>query len=40
VRIVTSISEALDVVIKLDDLKNETGVVRSIKKFFGKETTA
>ncbi len=40
VHIVTSISEALDVVIKLDDLKNETGVVRSIKKFFGKETTA
>jgi hypothetical protein len=40
VRVVTSISEALDLVIKLDDLKNETGVVRSIKKFFGKETTA
>jgi hypothetical protein len=40
VRIVTSISEALDVAIKLDDLKTETGVVRSLKKFFGKETTA
>jgi hypothetical protein len=40
VRVVTSISEAIDVVIKLDDLKNETGVVRSLKKFFGKETTA
>jgi hypothetical protein len=40
VRVVTSISEALDLVIKLDDLKNETGVVRSLKKFFGKETTA
>jgi hypothetical protein len=40
VRVVTSISEALDVVIKLDDLKNEIGVVRSIKKFFGKETPA
>ena len=40
VRIVTSISEALDVVVKLDDLKNDAGVVRSIKKFFGKETTA
>jgi hypothetical protein len=35
VRIVTSISEALDLLIKLDDLKNEPGVVRSIKKFFG-----
>jgi len=40
VRVVASISEALDVVIKLDDLKSEIGVVRSIKKFFGKETTA
>jgi hypothetical protein len=40
VRVVTSISEALDLVIKVDDLKNENGVVRSIKKFFGKETTA
>jgi hypothetical protein len=40
VRVVTSISEALDVVVKLDDVKNETGVVRSIKKLFGKETTA
>ncbi|HUE86839.1 MAG TPA: hypothetical protein VMO26_12260 [Vicinamibacterales bacterium] len=38
VRVVTSISEALDVLIKLDELKNEPGVVRSIKKFFGKET--
>ena len=35
VRIVSSISEALDLLIKLDDLKNEPGVVRSIKKFFG-----
>ena len=40
VRVVTSISDALDVLIRLDDLKNEPGVVRSIKKFFGKETTA
>lgn len=39
VRVVTSISEALDLLIKLDDLKSETGVVRSIKRFFGKETT-
>ena len=30
-------SEALDLVIKVDDLKNENGVVRSIKKFFGKK---
>ena len=35
VRIVGSISEALDLLIRLDDLKNEPGVVRSIKKFFG-----
>lgn len=40
VRVVTSISEALDILVRLDDLKNEAGVVRSIKKFFGKETTA
>ena len=39
VRIVTSISEALDVLIRLDDVKNESSMVRSIKKFFGKETT-
>jgi hypothetical protein len=39
VRIVASISEALDVLLRLDDAKSETGVVRSIKKFFGKETT-
>jgi hypothetical protein len=38
VRVVTSISEALDLLIKLDDLKNDSGVVRSIRKFFGKET--
>ena len=40
VRLVTSISEALDLLIKLDDSKNEPGVVRSIKRLFGKETTA
>ncbi len=38
VRVVSSIADALDLLIKLDDLKNEPGVVRSIKKFFGKET--
>jgi len=40
VRVVSSISEALDVLIKLDDMKNEPAMVRSIRKFFGKETTA
>jgi hypothetical protein len=40
VRVVTSISEGLDVLIKLDDMKNEPAMVRSLKKFFGKETTA
>jgi hypothetical protein len=40
VRVVTSIGEALELLIKLDDQKNETTVVRSIKKFFGKETMA
>ena len=38
VRIVPTISDALDVLVKLDDLKSEHGVVRSIKKLFGKET--
>jgi hypothetical protein len=37
VRVTTSISEALDVLIRMDDLKNEPTVVRSIKKFFKKE---
>ena len=40
VRVVSSISVALDVLLKLDDSKNEPAVVRSIKKFFGKETPA
>ncbi|MBA3268901.1 MAG: hypothetical protein H0T71_00180 [Acidobacteria bacterium] len=38
VRIASSISEALSFLIQLDGLKNEKRVVRSIKKFFGKET--
>ena len=38
VRVTTSIAEALDVLIKLDELKTERGVVGSIKKFFGKAT--
>ena len=37
VRTVTSISEALALLIRLDDLKGDKSVVRSIKKFFGKE---
>jgi hypothetical protein len=40
VRVVVSISEALELLVKIDDSKNEPTVVRSIKKFFGKETTA
>jgi len=39
VRTVTSISEALALLIQLDDVKSETGVVRSIKKFFTKDPT-
>jgi hypothetical protein len=38
VRVTTSISEALDTLIRLDDAKNEPGVVRSLKKLFKKET--
>ena len=37
---VTSISEALTVLIELDDAKNNKSVVRSIKKFFGKESVS
>jgi hypothetical protein len=41
VRVVTSISDALDALVQLDELKSDKGsVVRSLKKFFGKETTA
>jgi hypothetical protein len=40
VRVVDSISDALELLIKLDDMKSEPGVIRSIKKLFGKETTA
>lgn len=38
VRVVSAISEALDLLLKLDDLKSEPRMMRSIKKFFGKET--
>jgi hypothetical protein len=40
VRVVESISGALELLIKLDDMKSEPRVIRSIKKLFGKETTA
>jgi hypothetical protein len=38
VRVATTISEAVDILETLDDLKKESAVVRSIKKLFGKET--
>jgi hypothetical protein len=38
VRVVPSISDALELLVKLDDAKNEPAVMRSIKKFFGKES--
>jgi hypothetical protein len=40
VRLVGSIGEALELLIKLDDAKNGRSVVRSLRKLFGKETTA
>lgn len=40
VRPVATISEALALLIQLDDAKSDNRVVRSIKKLFGKETTA
>ena len=38
VRIATSISEALALLEQLDDLQNESGMMRGIKKLFGKAT--
>lgn len=38
VRVATTISEALGLLEQLDDAQKESGVVRSIKKLFGKET--
>jgi hypothetical protein len=38
VRIASTISEAVTVLEALDDMQRESGVVRSIKKLFGKET--
>lgn len=40
VRLVGSIAEALDVLIRIDELKKERGVIRSLKKLFGRETPA
>ena len=39
VRLVPSIGDGVDLLTKLDDAKNGRGVVRSLKKLFGKETT-
>jgi hypothetical protein len=39
VRLVRTISDALDLLVKLDDAKNGRSVVRSLRKLFGKETT-
>jgi hypothetical protein len=38
VRVAGSISEALSLLEALDDLQTESGVVRSIKKLFGRAT--
>jgi hypothetical protein len=40
VHIAPTISEAIDVLESLDDMRKESGVVRSIKKLFGRETLA
>lgn len=40
VRVVSSISEAVSVLEALDDMQKESGVVRSLKRLFGKETPA
>jgi hypothetical protein len=37
VRVATTISQAVDILEALDDMKKQSGVVRSIKKLFGKE---
>jgi hypothetical protein len=38
VRVVSTISEAVSLLEALDDMQRESGVVRSIKKLFGRET--
>jgi beta-phosphoglucomutase-like phosphatase (HAD superfamily) len=40
VRVASTISEAVEILEMLDDVKKESPVVRSIKKLFGKESTA
>jgi len=40
VRVATTISEALSLLEQLDDAQKESGVVRSIKRLFGKEAPA
>ena len=40
VRVASSISEAVSLLEALDDMQRESGVVRSLKKLFGKETPA
>ena len=40
VRVVGSISEALDVLIKLDDGRQRPRLARTLRKIFGRETTA
>lgn len=36
VQIVSTIGDALELLIRLDDLKNDSGVMRSLRKLFGK----
>jgi hypothetical protein len=38
VRVAATISEALALLEQLDDLQNQSPVMRGIKKLFGKET--
>lgn len=40
VRVVSTIADALALLERLDDAKQESGMVRSLKKLFGKETPA
>jgi hypothetical protein len=40
VRVVTSISEALDVLITLDDQRTQPSLGRTLRRLFGRETTA
>lgn len=40
IRVVDSISAAVDLVVRLDDARSDTGVVRSIRRLLGREPTA